>query len=454
MKMPLVSHSLKVKCPTWDHVESFYARKVKEGNSLSARVPFHPHVGEVVTIALELPDELVIAIESEVLETAPAPDGRKSAVRMRLVGLTPSVRSRLESLVAEARRQKSVSGPRPRPGAHGVTPYDPVSSSGGDRTGGETPPMPQVLPPPQPVDAPVDELVEAPVIPSVDEVPPDDRPVFAQLEGELKRVREAAANEVLGVKWDAAVDEIRGAYFGLTRRLHPDVFARHRSPAIQLIASELFIHVNRAYDRMRDAAVASGSAIAPGPALLPHRGWMAGFDDIGAQARPAQAATPAPPPPVKRAAPPPLPPSAGRPNRTPTPVPFTSEGLFGDEATPKPSPPVAVGSGPTGEDAGPEVPAAQLVADARKLIAGGQHGRARDMLVTVLRREPRNRTARSLYHLCSAEILAAAGKAVEATTQLEVAAAHDSTCEEVRAALARMRQDPAKKGGLFRRLFK
>ncbi len=439
--MPLVSHSLKVKCPTWDHVESFYARKVKEGNSLSARVPFHPHVGEVVTIALELPDELVIAIESEVLETAPAPDGRKSAVKMRLTGLTPSVKSRLESLVAEARRSRSVSGPRPRP---------------------ETPPMPQVLPPPEPVDAPVDEVVEAPVIPSVDQVPPAERAVFVELEGELKRMREAAANEVLGVKWDAAVEEIRGAYFALTRRLHPDVFARHRSRAIQMISSELFIHVNRAYDRMRDAAVASGSAIAPGPALLPHRGWMAEFDDIGAaQARPSSAA----PPPVPGMAmprrpppPPPLPPGFTA-SKTPTPVPFTPEGLFGDETTPRP---LAAGTGPNPEETGgaaadapgADVPAAQLVTQARGLIAEGDHARARELLVAVLRREPRNRTARSLYHLCSAEILLAAGKAVEATTQLEVAAAHDSTCEEVRAALARVRQDPAKRGGLFRRLFK
>jgi len=431
VKMPLVTHSLKVKCPTWDHVESFYARKVKDGNSLSARVPFHPHVGEIVTIALELPDELVIAIESEVLETAPAPDGKKAAVRMRLTGLTPSVKSRLESLVAEARHQKSASGPRPRP---------------------ETPPMPQVLPPPEPVDAPVDEVVEAPVIAAADAVAPRHRPVFLELEGELKRMREAAANEVLGVKWDASVEEIRNAYFTLTRRLHPDVFARHRSADISLIASELFIHINRAYDRMRDAAVASGSAIAPGPALLPHRGWLAEFDDIGAQARPSP---PPPPPPLARraAAPPPVPPG-GKAGHTPTPVPLTPEGLFGDEATPRPAPPVSMAKAgdPTGEDE--KIEAEALVAEARRLIGASEHGQARDILVSVLRREPRNRTARSLYHLCSAEILLAAGKNVEATTQLEVAAAHDSTCEEVRAALARVRQDPAKKGGLFRRLFK
>jgi hypothetical protein len=444
VKMPLISHSLKVKCPTWDHVESFYARKVKDGNSLSARVPFHPHIGEVVTIALELPDELVIAIESEVLEAAPAPDGRKSAVRMRLIGLTPSVRGRLESLVAESRRQKVVSGPRPR---------------------SETPPMPQVLPPPEPVDAPVDEVVEAPAMPVADQVPARERAVFVQLEGELKRMREAAANEVLGVKWDASVEEIRGAYFTLTRRLHPDVFARHRSPAIQYMASELFIHINRAYDRMRDAAVASGSAIAPGPALLPHRGWLAEFDDIGAQPSTPSARTPVGPPPVpppaaRRPVPPPPPAPAGKPKLPTSPVPLIDEGLFDEETTSRLAAPTQIAAAPVEAAPAPaaapvpDVPASQQVTEARRLIAEGNHASARELLVAVLRREPRQRTARSLYHLCSAEILSAAGKAVEATTQLEVAAAHDSTCEEVRAALARMRQDPAKKGGLFRRLFK
>lgn len=320
--------------------------------------------------------------------------------------------------------------------------------------------MPQVLPPPEPLDAPVDEVVEPPVMPSAEEVPAPERGVFVQLEGELKRMREAAANEVLGVKWDASVEEIRGAYFALTRRLHPDVFARHRSPAVQYMASELFIHINRAYDRMRDAAVASGSAIAPGPALLPHRGWLAEFDDIGAQPSTPSARTPVAPPPTpspgaRRPAAPPPPPPQARPKAPSASQPLTHEGLFGDEATPRPAPaaPVEAALAPAAA-AEPDVPAAQQVAEARRLIAEGNHGKARELLVVVLRREPRNRTARSLYHLCSAEILSAAGKAVEATTQLEVAAAHDSTCEEVRAALARMRQDPAKKGGLFRRLFK
>ena len=40
--------------------------------------------------------------------------------------------------------------------------------------------------------------------------------------------------------------------------------------------------------RVREAAVEAGHAIAAGPALIEHKGWFAGFDDIGtnAQSRP------------------------------------------------------------------------------------------------------------------------------------------------------------------------
>ena len=444
-----VIHTLKVKCPTWDHVENFYARKVKAGGALSARVPFHPRVGEIITLALELPDELVIAIDGEVLEAAPAPDGKKSAVRMRLFGLTDAVRGRLEALVADARRQRSQSGPLP-------VAAEELS--------------PPTLPPALPIDAPVDELVEPVEIPAAADVPEAVRPVFEQLAEELRAMKEAAAHEVLGVAWDAGVEEIRAAYVALGRRLHPDVFARHRSPEVHLIAIELFIHINRAYDRMRDAAVASGSAIAPGPALLPHRGWMAEFDDIGTQAKPGgtlprthsrsfpapgsgSAPTPAPArsPSASPSAPPAPPassPAAARPAasvKTPTPVPFTADALFGEAA----GKPAADGA------AGAEPPApAEVLAAARAQLAAGQFAPAREALAALLRRDPRNRTARALYHLASARLLGAEGKKAEATTQLEVAAAHDPDCAEVREAVAAMKTEAVARGGILRRLFR
>jgi hypothetical protein len=500
------ARSLVLKCPTWDHVEAFYARKVKEGGALSARVPFHPAVGEVITLAIELPDELIVALDAEVEEATPAGDGKKSAVRLRMIGLTRAVRRRLETLVAEARREQgqgtaSASAARPRSPSSAPPPI----SAQSERDAGDA------IPPPLPTDAPVDELVEPPVSPAVHQVPADARPVFEALDAELRRMRDTAAHDILQVSRDADVAEIREAYFSLTRRLHPDGFAHHRSAPLQQMANEVFIHINRAYERMRDRAIASGSAIAAGPDLLPHRGWMADMDDIGdgsaAAERPAHGAppveaparVPAPTPPPRHVAPPPRhvapPPTPPSRRATPPPIPrsappspLTSDGLFGDmgaspsgdasgdadggagERSPTPSParpttgahelPRRPGSESgsrswraSGGIAQPR-PAAEVMTEARDLIAGGEWTRAKEILADSLRREPRNRGARALYHLASAEALLAEGKPVDARTQLEVALAHDPGLAEAKAAMERTRSESARKAGLLRRLFK
>ncbi len=470
--------SLVLKCPTWDHVESFYARKVKDGGELNARVPFQPEQGEIITLALELPDELVIAIDAEVEQSVPASDGKKSAVRLRVVGLTAAVRGRLEGLVAEARRERDEAAAGDARLRHPSN-APPASGAARARSGSSPPPVPAptgetIPPPPNPVDAPVDELIAAPVSPSADRVPADARTVFEELQAELDRVREAPAHEVLGVRWDAAASEIRRAYFELTKRLHPDGFARHRSPAIQQLARDVFIHVNRAYDRMRDAAVASGSAIAAGPDLLPHRGWLAPFEDLG------DGGGAAPPLATLQAQSPRVVPSATPwPTFSPASAPLTSDGLFedldedADEGEADAALSVAegsVGAAPPGPrrpgsetggrswraptSGGPPRPAAEVMAEARTLIASRDWPRAKEILAESLRREPRNRGARALYHLASAEALLAEGKAVDARTQLEVALAHDPTLTEARAAMERTRSESQRKAGILRRLFK
>ncbi len=462
--------SLVLKCPTWDHVEAFYARKVKEGGELSAKVPFQPEVGEIITLALELPDQLVIAIDAEVEQAVPASDGKKSAVRLRVVGLTAAVRRRLEVLVAEARRERdeAAAGARAASGA----------PAGGGRTrSASITPAPAATgetfpPPPHPVDAPVDELVAPPTAPSADRMPADARTVYEALREDLQRMREAPAHEVLGVHWYAAASEIRRAYFELTKRLHPDAFARYRSPAIKQLARDVFIHVNRAYDRMRDAAVASGSAIAAGPDLLPHRGWLAPFEDLGDVGGPESLAPLHVPSPLV------VPSATPWPTFSPASAPLTSDGLFEDiqedvdesadaalvveegSVTPAPPPAARPAADPGGKSwraptsSGPPRPAAEVMAEARTLIASRDWPRAKEILADSLRREPRNRGARALYHLASAEALLAEGKAVDARTQLEVALAHDPALVEARAAMDRTRSESQRKAGILRRLFK
>jgi hypothetical protein len=94
------------------------------------------------------------------------------------------------------------------------------------------------------------------------------------------------------------------------------------------------------------------------------------------------------------------------------------------------------------------------MAEARTLIASRDWPRAKEILAESLRREPRNRGARALYHLASAEALIAEGKPVDARTQLEVALAHDPTLVEARAAMDRTRSESQRKAGILRRLFK
>jgi hypothetical protein len=415
-------HPVLIKCPTWDHVEAFHALDLAPGGGLVVRLPFHPRPGEPIALSVELPDQEIVAIDAEVIEASPASDGKRSAVRLHLVGPFGPF-DRIATLVAASRGNVADPAPRaegsrtrpgppppeepPRgqapsldPGARGPAPsLDPgargpaPSLDPGARGQAPSPSLSPGLdratpPPPLPVDAPVDERIEPPPLPTIDRVEPAGRAMFEELERELGLMRGAPAYQVLGVGWDADVVDIRRAYFALTRRLHPDAVARHRSAAIQQMATEVFVLVNRAYDRMRDAAVASGRAIAAGPDLLPHLGWLASLEDLG----------------------------------DPT--------ASGSDS------PISLATDQ--EAAGPGSGLAGAGADARSLIARGDWTGARQALLASLQRDPRDRNARALYHLASAEALLAEGKPVEARTQLEVALAHEPRLEEALAAMERI----------------
>ncbi len=55
--------TLHVRCGTWDEVTTFTSRKLRRGKLLSMKVPFTADVGASVTLGLELPNGLVIAID-------------------------------------------------------------------------------------------------------------------------------------------------------------------------------------------------------------------------------------------------------------------------------------------------------------------------------------------------------------------------------------------------------
>jgi len=240
--------TLHVRCATWEQVELFYTRKLRHGKLLSMKVPFPAEIGTPVTLGLELPNQVIIAIEGQVQKAAPMEgDPVKTWIEIELSGFTDAVIARIKSMMDGA----------PAPGAE--EPPAPVPAPAGRR--------PTQPPPP----------------PSGEELPADERQLFMHLTSELRRLRQLAVHEVLDVDRDADADATRLGWMRLVRRHHPDLVARHHAPAITHLAEELTILCNRAYDRLRAALVLEGRATSAGSVLQPPAGWLVGFDDISSR---------------------------------------------------------------------------------------------------------------------------------------------------------------------------
>lgn len=392
--------TLKVKCPTWQHVETFYSRKLRKDKTLTLRVPFHPDEGTQLTIGLELPDGEVINVPGTVLGVEAGADGERNAMRLFLNGLDATLLERLKALVASTRSTTSVDPVPPRPAAKSsarpsTAPAAPTSGYSASRSGPTYGPPASTLPASTPEDAPVDELIEPPAEPTADDVSEYERDVFLYLEGELRRLRQSAAYEVLGIDEHADVTALRAAYFELTKQFHPDLFARYRSHAILRMAQELFIHINKAYDRMRNALVAAGHAIVAGPALIPHDGWLAGLDDIHG-------------PGDERS--------------------FDSARMT-----------AAQRGGRSVPEHIEDQPSRQGINDLLALVRTGRFEEARERVAAALHFDPRDRRMRALYHVISGRELMATGEETAAATQFEAALAHDRSCREARDAIEELR---------------
>ncbi|WP_428265220.1 DnaJ domain-containing protein [Haliangium sp.] len=373
--------TLKVRCPTWRHVEAFYSRKLRKDRTLTLRVPFHPEPQDRISLGLELPDGDLIAIDGTVLDVS-APEGGRAAIRLFLHGLDSELLGRLKARVAGAAEPQPATVPAPIAPSTAepeLVPEPPTPTSISTRF-----PVPPVS---RPDDAPVDERIEPPVVPVAEDVSEYERDVFLYLEGELKRLRECAAHEVLAVAAEADPAAVRRAYFELTKNFHPDLFARFRSPAINYMAQELFIHINKAYDRMRDALVLAGAAIMAGPALIPQDGWMIGFDDLEAAAPDGETRVRAP-------------------------------------------------SNDWGES---DAAAPSAESEILSLLGASRFEEAREHVAAALHFDPRNRRMRALYHVISGRELMAAGEDMAAVTQFDAALAHDRDCNEAHEALEALR---------------
>ena len=189
------ARTLHVRCTTWDQVDVFLTRKLRKGKFLSMKVPFSAKSGLPVTLGLELPNEVVVAIEG-IVQKSSAVQGEPSRtwIEVELTGLTEEVLARIRALGSKRKKSQAEADA-------------PVQA--------RTPTKP-----PRPSTAPTFE-----------ELPGDERDLFQHLTGELRRLRQAAVHEVLGVARDADADAVRAAWKTLVRRYHPDLVSRRSAPA-------------------------------------------------------------------------------------------------------------------------------------------------------------------------------------------------------------------------------
>ncbi len=417
--------TLKVRCPTWRHVEAFYSRKLRKDRTLTLRVPFRPEPGSDMVLGLELPDSMVLNIDGTVVEVTPDEGGGRYGMRLHLHGLDAAKLEYLHRMVEESEVAEAFDGVLAAPESGAATAGSPGSAGSSGSAGSATAPSapatgvavagsevaaapieePPVratrFAPPvsKPVDAPVDERILPPVAPTLDDVSEYEREVFRELDSELSRMRECAAHEVLAVAVDADVVVVRQAYFGLSKRYHPDLFARYRSPAIMYVVQELFIYINKAYDRMRNALVSAGQAIVAGPALIPHDGWLAALDDIEG--------------------------------------PSGYDDDYGDDYSAE----YGGGADSSGSSAGDWSEPAEptRASEIMDLVGAGQFEEAREHVAAALHFDPRDRRMRALYHVISGRELMQRGEETAAVTQFEAALAHDRDCHEAHQALDDLR---------------
>lgn len=381
--------TLHVRCTTWDQVETFYSRKLRKGKLLSMKVPFAAAPGSAVTLGLELPNEVVVAIDGTVQKSSPIEGDTKTWIEVELHGFTDEVVQRIKTMaaavVAPARTQTASAPPPSKP-----SPTSP------------------------PVSAPA--VARTATAQASDDLPADEKQLFQHLTAELKRLRQAAVHEVLGVDRDADAEAIRAGWLRLVRRHHPDLVARRKAPAITHLAEELTILCNRAYDRLRMALVAEGRAQAIGATVQAPPGWLVGFDDMA---------------------------SAGR-----TPAAIKQEGPKRSAVASIPPP---VGDA---KAANPQVHGGDTFElRARTMLVQGEAHNAQEVLAAALVVYPRSRPLRSLYYVASAVAALHKGEVMLATSQLETALAHYDQCVEASRILDYLKRNDGSDRDAIRRLF-
>jgi len=218
--------SIKLRCASWQQLSTIYKRDLSRGTMfLKAAQP--PPVGTQVRIDLTLPSASVIVLSGVVDQHVTDPQ-RGAGVELKLAPIPAGSVWMIESALASEskRRNTPVAGV---PVAGGVVP-----TSGGAVVGVPSGPIPSI--------SESEDVVAA------------EQDLVKALLSEAESLKKLNPFLVLGVGYEATDGDVRAAFGELTKRYHPDLFARYESTELRAVAAEIFILIRDAYRKLGDEA--------------------------------------------------------------------------------------------------------------------------------------------------------------------------------------------------------
>src|SRR5512140_2770688 len=207
--------SIKLRCASWQQLATIYKRDLSHGTMfLKAATP--PAIGTSVRIDLALPSATAIVLTGVVHGHVTDPQ-RGTGVELKLAPIPAGSVWLIESALA-SEHERLATPVRGTP-IHGTR---------------------QV---PGPVPAITDSA----------DVSAAEQDLIKALVAEAESLKQLDPFLVLGVGYEATDAEVRAAFGELTKRYHPDRFARYESTELHRVAEEIFILIRDAYRRLSDA---------------------------------------------------------------------------------------------------------------------------------------------------------------------------------------------------------
>jgi hypothetical protein len=224
--------SIKLRCASWQQLATIYKRDLSRG-TMFLKAPTPPPIGTSVRIDLTLPSASVIVLTGVVQQHVNDPQ-RGTGVELKLAPIpTGSVWLIESALASETKRRATPAGGVPVVGPYATGPIATI-------TEGED------------VAAAEQDLIKA-------------------LVSEAESLKRLNPFLVLGVGYESSDGDVRAAFGELTKRYHPDRFARYESIELRQVAAEIFILIRDAYRKLGDETARAQALAALGRQAAPPR---------------------------------------------------------------------------------------------------------------------------------------------------------------------------------------